>query len=466
MARFSFFSFEWLSSNERKKQKEEQQMKLAELAIKEKKLQISEFESMQAALQEEFKRQVAEASTKPYKSVRVIGKTCLVVLNDGTTLSKDDPELVGLVRQAQSEEKIIELFTRYEKIENNNKEEEELVMKNIDILREHVDFQVKGGSVFLKGVNLAIPPVVLASFIEILEKIEGVYEAIGEGCISCEVEEFEEKYEALKMFWLKLCLNGREQSREDLLAFCNENDVRITKNGNLILYRNIVSTGKTNQLHTEFVSQQYFKVKGQKKSPKNYWVWQEDDGNFKLTTQDLTSDGVGTNMGNLYNLYQDLSNYPGNSYTSWNNKGKYEIKIGSLYKIEEDDIDLDNGVCHSGGLHAANVNYDYSSYGDTKVVVLASPSKAITVPLGDRGKLRTTELFVCCINDKEYGEHFSDEDLSVFDEEYNHLSVQELESALKEKSFGAINVKNETSPLTVMDIENVKEMLKNRIISI
>lgn len=99
-------------------------------------------------------------------------------------------------------------------------------------------------------------------------------------------------------------------------------------------------------------------------------------------------------------------------------------------------------------------------------MVLVSPSKAITVPLSDRGKLRTTEMMVCCINDKPIGEHFSEEDLSAFDEEYNHLSIQELEESLAGKSFGAISVKDETSPITVIDMSNIRDMLSQRIVNI
>ena len=60
----------------------------------------------------------------------------------------------------------------------------------------------------MKGVNLVIPPVVLASFIEILEKRN--HGSNGN---------LDDEYQALKMFWLKLALNGMEQSRNDLLNF-------------------------------------------------------------------------------------------------------------------------------------------------------------------------------------------------------------------------------------------------------
>lgn len=454
--KFSFFSFQWLSSEERKLKKQELELKKEELLLKEKRLNKEEPE----VLQKEFMEQVLTAPTKPFKSVRVIGKTCMVVLNDGTTLSKDDPELLGKVRQAQNEEDIIELFCKTESVKEDE-EETKLVAGNLDILKGHEDFVVEGDRVKMKGVNLWIPPIVLASFIELLEKMETVWDDSEDGCISCEIDELEEQYQALKAFWLKLCLNGREQSRQDLLSFCKENDVKITKNGNLVLYRNLVSTKNTDSAYTKFVSQQYFKIKSFKKSPSNYEVV-DNNGKFEL----INHKGNTNDFKSLAESYKSLPKEVGNVFTSWNNKGKYKIKIGEIYKIDENDINLDNGVCHGGGLHCAWVGYDYSSYGDTPVVVLVSPSKAITVPLSDRGKLRTTEMFVAAINDKPIGEHFSEEDLSAFDEEYNHLSIQELEEGLKSKSFSAISVKNEVSPLTPVDMENVKEMLKSRIISI
>ena len=51
----------------------------------------------------------------------------------------------------------------------------------------------------------------------------------------------------------------------------------------------------------------------------------------------------------------------------------------------------------------------------------------------------------------------------MFDEEYNNYSIEELEKSLIEKSFSSISVKNEVSPLTVLDMENVKDLLRNRI---
>lgn len=462
--KFSFFSFNWLGSKERAQKKEEIALKQRELDLKEKKLNKKEPD----ALQKEFIEQTLKAPIKPYASVRLIGNTCLVVMRDGTILSNNDPTLLGRVRQAQNEEEIIEMFVKYEKREVKQKEIEEaaLVATNLEALRGHEDFDVKGEQVYLKGISLPLPPVVVASFIELVEKMEAVWDDEENGCISCEIDELEEQYQALKCFWLKLCLNGREQSRQDLLSFCRENDVRITKNGNLILYRNIVAIGKVDKPFTKFISQQYFRIKGNKKSPKNYWVWAEDDGSYRLISENFKSDGIGNNAGNLHDLYVDLPNHKENKYTSWNNKGKHEINIGSIYRIGDKDINLDNGLCAAGGIHAANVNYDYSGFGDTKVVVLVSPSKAITVPTGDRGKLRTTEMFVACLNDKEYGEHFSEEDLLAFDEEYNHLSIEELEKSLENKSFEAISVKDEVSPLTPLDMENVKTMLKERVVKI
>ena len=169
--KFSFFSFQWLSSEERKLKKQELELKKEELLLKEKRLNKEEPE----VLQKEFMEQVLTAPTKPFKSVRVIGKTCMVVLNDGTTLSKDDPELLGKVRQAQNEEDIIELFCKTESVKEDE-EETKLVAGNLDILKGHEDFVVEGDRVKMKGVNLWIPPIVLASFIELLEKMETVWD--------------------------------------------------------------------------------------------------------------------------------------------------------------------------------------------------------------------------------------------------------------------------------------------------
>lgn len=403
-----------------------------------------------------------ERAERPFKSLYFSGDIITVVLRDGSLISKKgDKGVFELVRDATTEKDVLDLLSETQvavtvsRIESP--EERELVLNNLSILSANPEFEVKGKNVFLKGVNLSMPASVISTFIEICEKLDKVDIPGKED----EFKELDEQYQALKMFWIKLALNGLEQSREDLLRFVKENDIRITRNGNLVLYRRIVTVGEKGTVDRrliEFVSQQYYKVKKNKKGPGNYWVY-EIDGDYLLENYESSNFLIG----NLKELYNKLPEMEANKYTSAHNKGRYTIQIGSIYKEDESKINLDNGLCAAGGLHAAAVNYDYSGFGDTPVVVLVNPSKAITVPLNDKAKLRTTEMFIACINDKPIGQHFDEDSLSAFDEEYNNLTIQELEEAIKDKSFKVASVEDKVSPITFTDLESIKNMLQSRV---
>jgi proline dehydrogenase len=72
------------------------------------------------------------------------------------------------------------------------------------------------------------------------------------------------------MFTLKLLLNPVEEARQDALSYINQYAVKLTSNGNMIMFRRIVSVADTNKELVEFISKQYVKVKSWKKSPQNY----------------------------------------------------------------------------------------------------------------------------------------------------------------------------------------------------
>ncbi len=460
--KFSFFSFTWLSSEERKLKKQELDLKKAELLLKEKGLEKKEEES----LQKEFMAQVMAAPVKPYHSVRVIGKTCMVVLNDGTTLSKDDPELLGKVRQAQNEEEVIELFTKTEKVGEDVAEERVLVGRNLDVLKDHPDFIVEGENVRLKGVNLLIPPIVLASFIELLEKIEGEWNHDLKGSTTSDPVELEKQYEALKMFWYWTAMNPIESSRQSLIDFIRKNDITITTNGLLLMYRRVVKKkGKGNHELIQFISNQYAKIKKWKKSPKNYWVWAADDGTLELRDYG-GGNGIEKNHGNLEDLYLDLPNMQIHSYTDAHTRTK-DIRIGAIYKEDEDRIDLDNNVSCGAGLHVGSRAFGFSGFGDVGVVVLVNPMYVRSVPNHECSKMRVSEMFI--VNEaelSEYEELVEDGEVLDYSKEYCSETLEELEQMLQDKKIDKISCQTNLPAISMVDVAAIKEMLRQRIVQI
>lgn len=404
-------------------------------------------------------------SDKPYKKLLFTGDTLLITLNNADTISKTPVsiDLINKIRNAKTEDEVIKLLQYQEnKVseEEEIKEERNLIKKHSNVLLSHPDFDQIGDFIYFKNVRIPVPDVILSSFIELIEKLN----ALKYG--DAEKQDLEEQYEALKMFWLKLALNPLEQSRNDLLLFIKKNDVKITKSGNLILYRRIVNIAKKDNGLVKFVSTNYFKVKNVwKKSPKVFFVYSK--GNKHFISRDKNKDAqFGKFQGSLYDLYKNPVANDQNVFTSWHNKGKHTIRVGQVYQIKDTEINLNNGLCAAGGLHAACVNYNYNGFGDTPVVVLVSPSKAITVPVNEWGKLRTTEMFIVCVNNKPHGVHYDEGNLDLFDDEYNKFTIGELEQSIANKSFEAISIKENIPEVTIKDIKTISEILKQKLIKV
>lgn len=464
MAKFSFFSFEWLTSKERQKQKEETVIRLAEIERRSNKADEAK------ELQEEFKEQVLKAPMKPFKSCRLVGRTAIVVLHDGTNLSKNSPELIGKVRQAQSEEEIIELFTIEEASKAIEIEEQpwekELIRDNRKILLENEDFVVNEGETFLKNIPLPIPSVVLASFIELCERInhlEFMEGFLNEGEVIEGLDELYEKYEALKAFWAWTALNPIDSSRRDLLKFVRKNNITITSNGLLVMYRRVVRKKEENHELIQFVSNQYNKIKKWKKSPKNYEVF--DDGGLVL--QEVgTNNGTNSWKGNLEELYLDLPNMQGGTYTDAHT-GKKDIRVGQVYREDEDKIDLDNTRACSKGLHTGAESFGFDGFGDVGVITLVNPMYVRSVPTIETNKMRVSEMFIAAIAElDEYKELVNSSDVVDYSNIYCSQNIQELEEMIKEKKIDKLVCQENFPAIAIPDIINIKDMLKGRVVNI
>ena len=253
-----------------------------------------------------------------------------------------------------------------------------------------------------------------------------------------------------------------QSSRNQLLTFVKNNDVRITEFGNLVLYRRCWAKDENIDL-VKFVAKEYLKIKAWKKAPSNYEVF--DDNGFISICGEKRHD-YNKHVGNLAELYQKLPELQKDSKQYYSDHGNKKIVLGDIYSIEDNQVNLDAGLCAAGGLHAAAVNYDYTGFGDTPLVVLVNPSKTITVPTNDIGKMRVSEMFVVGINDKPHGEHVSEDTVHNFDGNYHNYSLEQLKSALSEKSVANVSVSDAVSDLSLKEVANVSEILAKRVISI
>jgi hypothetical protein len=466
------FGLTWLNSEERaeyKKLKEQKEIDDSKV-IWDKDIENSEFIETQPLFDTEILEKIKEYQ-KPYKSLRLINNMVICVLWDGTPLTAHTggEALMNSIKECKEEHEIIALFIPKIEMKPDENEakaqekEQEQVKNELDIFRGNSDFVIKGEEVFLKNVeSFAIPPLVVASFIEVLEKLDNLkFGEIEEGI------ELAEYFDSLRMFTLKLALNPIDSSRSDLIRFVRNNDIKLTLNGNLILYRKAVLVKKENKL-VDFVSKEYFKKKKNKKSPKNYIIYKNGD-EFKCTKESNVAtkefqDENNEVIGNLKELYLDLPNREDNLMTDGHTRTK-EIRVGQVYREDEDKVDIDSRNTCSRGLHVCSKAYSHGYVGDTPLLCIISPSKVRSIPIGEDAKMRVSEMFIASILDIDEEGNYMDEDVNIvdLDEQYHNLSIQELEDALKNKSFEVISSQDKISPVNMIDVAAIKEMLKDRV---
>jgi len=356
-------------------------------------------------------------------------------------------------------------------------------------LLNHEEFEEKEGSLYVKGINLSLPEVIVDGFLQVINEPEA--------------------FSALKRFWYWLAINPNPESREDAYKFIKYNDVKITSHGLLVLYRGIVSKGDENKDLVAAISTNFAKIKSWKKSPKNYQLvkldvveetvvedgydfepydWDDDEDITtwpSQSTQTRVKKVIGTEyqlikagqatsgeiLGTLDVLYEELPELKANTYTDAHTK-TMQIKIGSVYKIDEDLVDRDNRVECSNGLHVGSMSFGIGSFGDTKVMALVNPSKIRAVPQYDSKKMRVSEMFIAAVLEQDANGNYMDSemDLVEFNDLYFALSVEELEEMAKGVNITELS-KHKLLPSVdfnslgtiVGDLAGIRDAIANRV---
>jgi len=343
-------------------------------------------------------------------------------------------------------------------------EVEKIITPLINILSSNSNFEIEGDKVYLKGIkSIAIPSSIVGEFIRLHSEINYYkYQSL----YSTPVKEYKEEFDALLMFTFWLLLNPIESSRNDCLDFVKKNDIQLTTNGLLVCYRKVVSRGSNNKELIKFISENYFKIKKWKKSTKNYNVhYGESTGYFLMGL--ANNDHQGSNdksfIGNLHELYQNLHTLKENTYTDNHTKTKI-IKIGSIYKEDEDRIDLDNTIPCSSGLHIGSKQFMFDSFGDTGVIALVNPMFVRSVPVADAHKMRVSEMFIATIADKEEFDNLNE--LIDFSTEYCSSTLEDLQIELSNKVFEKLSCQNNLPITSLKEIIDITKILNERIIKV
>ena len=399
---------------------------------------------------------------KLYTSLKLVNNVISLVMKDGTVLTKTEATVQDFhnIKNANTETEILSIMFTFDKVKKLKKEEvkqeiEQKASESIDVLKAHSDFVVEDGSVYLatmynSGVKRSIPALLVNKFVKVLNTDE---------------------FDSLKKFWLKCCLNPNAQSAEDLYEFLTFHQFKIDRHGNFYAYRRVVSKQETDTDLVDFISNAYNKVKAVwKKNPAHYNVY--SDNGYVLVDGLKQNHGYNNFVGDLKDLYLDLPNLSSNTYTSAHT-GKEDYKVGSVISMPRDEGDDNNTISCSRGFHAASKEYDYSSFGDTPILVIINPMDVLSVPKREVGKLRTCRWFFAMTLTEEEQHILDDEDFDVADlgdvfeencsqdlENYVHNSFVE---EVKRHTFNIPTMSNTQIRNIVKSLDEMKNEIKKRV---
>ncbi len=361
---------------------------------------------------------------KPYLNIKIVNDTLTIVLNDGSIITKSDAttEDFNKARECRTESCLLNLVSSPEIQSERRKAEAEYekakaIQKGAEFLAKFDDFEMKDGSLYLKGINRSLPALMVEEFLEII----GHYSYAGQANIdemNSLVQE-DDEYQGLKRFFMWCCLNPRAEVADKLFIFLKKNSFKITKQGFFVALRNVVTLhGSTELVH--FVSNAYNKIKAVwKKKPDDYTVFLkhgeyvmvhksvfeelepctfcdengnvpcEDDDDYEDSCECPECYGSGTvyahcesqygeKIGNLTELYLDLPNRAENRFTDAHTQ-TFDIRIGRPVNMPMEKCRWNTDDCGAEGLHFTSDEIHYVGCGDTSVLVLINPMKVVGI---------------------------------------------------------------------------------------
>jgi len=449
---------------------------------------------------------VTECS-KPYKNIKLVNDVLTIVLNDGSIITKSgatDNDFI-YARGASTEAQLLNLVASQEIVAERKKEEAEIartqaLRDGIQKLARLDDFELKGGSVYLAGIDRSLPQLLVEEFIVIASKCN----------FNSWILAGNEEFQSLKRFFMWCCLNPRAEVADKLYNFLKKNAFKITKQGFFAALRNVVTLHGSPEL-VQFVSNAYIKVKAVwKKSPDDYQVYLKDDAysfihiDDTFTTElvdcecygdddeEYWSDNdcddcdennqreetvkrsdLGECLGSLTELYLDLPNRTENRFTDAHTR-TFDIRVGKAVSMDPKLCRWNTDDCGAEGLHFTSDEIHYVGCGDESVLVLINPMKVVGI---GESKGRCWEYLPIMTVPRDEATsilHDLDFDTLQLDDSY---AIRELEG-LTEKAkdgFVAESKKHEFNMphISTRDIENIvtsletmKEDISKRIVAL
>ena len=324
------------------------------------------------------------------KNIIKTNKFLSVTLNDGTVLVSSDvsSELLSRIKSATTDDEITKLMCP----EEDAPEEEKVVS---DIVKSVYNGETESNYIEFRGDSAYIP-----SISELTVPQDFVEEII-----KAEQEGDNDTLQTYLNFWTLVSLNPDSRVRNNIFWFIRKWNVKLTKGGLIVGYRNadFKKKGKYDVELIEKITNDWIKIKGQKKSPKRF-TYNDWDSNKEMPTIDaklIKSDSAidsNNNLDALYTLVTTSDTVDTTTFTD-HHSHTFNIQIGKPVSMPREDTDgCQENTC-SQGLHIGAPGWlKRCYYGDIGLVCLVNPANVVAIPHDDcYGKMRCCEYLPIAI---------------------------------------------------------------------
>lgn len=322
--------------------------------------------------------------------------------------------------------------------------------KILSYIDQSDEFTLEGGYLFYKNIPYALPDLLVDKIVKAYDEHEFW-------------SSFIEDITPYTNFWGWCALNPNVHSRKQLFNFLDRAGIQITKDGMLVCYRNVNVQQEGDLELTEFVSQQYTRIKKWKKSPKDYIILRDSSGNLQCTTIVTNKDTV---YGNLQGLYDNIDRFE--SVFTDNYTGKFRIELNKPVVMDREKCDPDPDSDCSHGLHVGGASFLSSgNFGNKPIAVLVNPMNVVAVPTYNQWKMRVCEYMPFAIVEYDESGSIKPIDTEVIEFDYSKYSIDELYSAIDyphdPDHTDGISVIAGNKNVYLNFVDNMREMIDKRV---
>lgn len=307
------------------------------------------------------------------------------------------------------------------------KQENQLLLDLVENITSDERFYFSENKLYRQGIPLSIPKILAEKVSECLQNND------------------QEELDRLDKFWAWSSLIRKPESRESLFPFIQKQKIQLTDLGEMVTYRRVLSLKPQNTTLIKFITQEYLKLRKNKKST-NVEVF-INDGEYNLKE--------GDSVGILKDLYSSLTEMSG-EFTDERTKS-LDYRIGVESRMDYTEADWSDETC-SRGFHSSGIEFSYRGFGDTPIVCLVNPKDVVNC-VENSAKMRSLAFTPIAVLNSDC-EWQDDKEIHKIIGELSNSRLNQLEQYIKEATFDELKDHTLLQELPNLDYSKLFSVIK------